>query len=172
MPAEGFQGHVATDGSLQGKTGKWGACGWAMVQLDYDEEMGPLRGMYGQVEAECEVQRTIKRPKLTAFLFLLNRVMCPTKCTLITKELLMDYGEREHQAKSGRCRFVDQNLGRTALSGRKGHFGGSGTCKGTPHEGRKEIFVAVCEGATSSLGKTSCLEPTILDRSGESRSCC
>ena len=32
-----------------------------MVQLDYDEEMGPLLGMYGSVETELEVQRTIKR---------------------------------------------------------------------------------------------------------------
>ena len=40
MPAEGFTGHVATDGSLLGNAGKWGACGWAVVQLDYDEEMG------------------------------------------------------------------------------------------------------------------------------------
>ena len=39
---EGFKGHVATDGSLLGKTGKWRACGRAVVQLDYDEEMGPL----------------------------------------------------------------------------------------------------------------------------------
>ena len=46
MPAEGFKGHVATDGSL---LGKWGACGWAVVQLDYDEEMEPLHGMYGSV---------------------------------------------------------------------------------------------------------------------------
>ena len=30
---------MAADGSLIGKTGKWGACGWAVVQLDYDEEM-------------------------------------------------------------------------------------------------------------------------------------
>ena len=29
MPAEGFKGHVATDGSLSGKLGKWGA--WAVV---------------------------------------------------------------------------------------------------------------------------------------------
>ena len=36
MPAEGFGGHVATDGSLPGIAGKWGACGWSMVQLDYD----------------------------------------------------------------------------------------------------------------------------------------
>ena len=38
-----------------------GACGWAVVQLDYDEQMGPLHGMYGSTEAEYEVQRTIKR---------------------------------------------------------------------------------------------------------------
>ena len=37
MKVEGFRGHVATDGSLLGKTGNWGACGWAVVQLDYDE---------------------------------------------------------------------------------------------------------------------------------------
>ena len=41
---------MATDGSLPGKTGKWGACGWVVVQLDYDEEMGLLRGMSGSVE--------------------------------------------------------------------------------------------------------------------------
>ena len=55
MPIEGFKGHVATDGSLLGKAGKWGAGGWAVVQLDYDEEMRPLHGMYGSVEAEFEV---------------------------------------------------------------------------------------------------------------------
>ena len=36
-------------------------CGWAVLQLDYDEEVGPLHGMYGSMEAELEVQRTIKR---------------------------------------------------------------------------------------------------------------
>ena len=29
-------------GSLLGNAGKWGACGWAVVQLDNDEEMVPL----------------------------------------------------------------------------------------------------------------------------------
>ena len=33
MPAEGPKGHVATDGSLLGAAGKWGACGWAVVQF-------------------------------------------------------------------------------------------------------------------------------------------
>ena len=50
MPMEGFRDHVATDGSLLGKAGKWRACGWAVVHLDYDEEMEPLLGMYGPVE--------------------------------------------------------------------------------------------------------------------------
>ena len=40
MPAAGFKGHVAADCSLLGKAGKWGARGWSVVQLDYDEEMG------------------------------------------------------------------------------------------------------------------------------------
>ena len=51
MPAEGFEGHVATDGSLSGKPGKCGDGGWAVVQLEYDEEMGPLHGVYGSMEA-------------------------------------------------------------------------------------------------------------------------
>ena len=43
-----------------------------MVQLDYDEEMGLLHGMYGSMEADFEVQRTIKRAELTAFLCFLK----------------------------------------------------------------------------------------------------
>ena len=39
MLVEGFEGNVA-DGSMPGKFGKWGACGWAVVQPGYDEEMG------------------------------------------------------------------------------------------------------------------------------------
>ena len=59
---------MATGRSWLGKTRKWFACGWAAVQLDYDEEMEPLHGMYGSMEAELEIQRTIKRAELTAFL--------------------------------------------------------------------------------------------------------
>ena len=43
MQVEGFRGH---DGSLLGTTGKWGACGWAVVQPDYDEEMGGADGFH------------------------------------------------------------------------------------------------------------------------------
>ena len=45
------------------------------MQLDCDEEMGHLHGMYGSVQAEFEVQRTIKRAELTAFLCLLKQVI-------------------------------------------------------------------------------------------------
>ena len=42
-------------------TGKWGACGWSVVQLIYDGRGDPLFGRYGTVQAELEVQRTSKR---------------------------------------------------------------------------------------------------------------
>ena len=48
-----------------------------MVQLDYDGEMGLLHGMHGSMEAEYEVQRTIKRAELMAFLCLLRKVCGP-----------------------------------------------------------------------------------------------
>ena len=74
MPVEGFKGHVATDGSLLGNAGKWKACGWAVVQLDYDE-VGPLHGMYGSMEAEYEVQRTVKSS---------GKLLDPSKCMSTT----------------------------------------------------------------------------------------
>ena len=55
------------------------ACGWAVVQLDHDEEMGPLHGMYGSKEAVFEIQRTIRRAEFAAFLCLLRKVSGPIK---------------------------------------------------------------------------------------------
>ena len=81
-----------------------------MVQLDSDEEMGPLHGMYGSAEAEFEVHRTIKRAELTAFSCLLNRVIGPIKVYVDNKGIINGLRERRkrvHQADSGRCRFVD-----------------------------------------------------------------
>ena len=105
MPAEGFKGHVATDGSLLGTAGKWRACGWSAVQLDYDEELGPLHGMFGSMEAEFEVQRTIKRAELTAFLCLLNRVTGPIMVHVDKTGIIDGYGEERelHQTESWRC---------------------------------------------------------------------
>ena len=41
-------GIPAGDGSLLGKAGKWGACGWAVVQLGYDERWCPCMGCTAQ----------------------------------------------------------------------------------------------------------------------------
>ena len=90
MPVEGFKGHVATDGSLLGNAGKWKACGWAVVQLDYDEEMVPLHGMYGSMEAEYEVQRTVKWAELTAFLYFLRKVCMWTRKNVSSQEPEME----------------------------------------------------------------------------------
>ena len=81
FPAEGFKGHVAPDGSLLGTAGKWGACGWSVVQLDCVADLGPLHGKYGPMEAEFEVQRTIKTAELTAFL-------CPLKMHVDNKGVI------------------------------------------------------------------------------------
>ena len=51
------------------------ACGWSAVQLDHDEELGPMHGMCGTLDAELEGQRTMKRAELTAFLCLLRKAI-------------------------------------------------------------------------------------------------
>ena len=106
MPVEGFNSHVATDGSLLGRTVKWRACGWAVVQLVYDEEVGPLHGMYGSVEAEVEVQRPAHHQEGGADGLLLpfNRVVGQSRSMLTTRELSIDYEkEKVKKANSGRC---------------------------------------------------------------------
>ena len=49
-----------------------------MVQLDHDEEMGPMHGTYGTLDAEPDVQRTIKRAELADFLCFLRKAVGPT----------------------------------------------------------------------------------------------
>ena len=88
LPARGFRDHIATDGSLLVSAGKWCACGWSVAQLDHDEELGPMRGMCGTLEAGLEVQRTIKRAELTAFSCLLEIVICPTLVVVDNKGII------------------------------------------------------------------------------------
>ena len=59
-----------------------------MVLLDQDEEMGPMRGMYGTLDADLEVQRTIKRAELTAFLCLSRKVIGPTTVHVDNKGII------------------------------------------------------------------------------------
>ena len=153
MSADGFKGHVATDGSLLGSAGKWRACRWAVVQLDYDEEMGLLHGIYGSMEAALEVQRANKRAGLTAFLCLSKKVFGPVKVHVDNKGIIdgLCRGERECiKTKAGDADLwikIWEELHRfTALVAPSSHnrsFGGSGACQGTPHEESKERNVAI-----------------------------
>ena len=106
MPTEGFKGHVANDGFLLGTAGKWCACGWA-VQLDYDEEMEPLHGMSDSMEAEYEVQRTIKRAELTAFLCLLRKVCGLIKVHVDNKGIIDGLREGEKECIKPRAGDAD-----------------------------------------------------------------
>ena len=49
-----------------------------MVQLDHDEEMRPMHGMHGTMDAELVVQRTIKSAELTVLLCLFRKAIGPT----------------------------------------------------------------------------------------------
>ena len=67
--------------------------------MDYDEELGLLRGLYGSVEAEF-------------------RVIGPIKVHVDNKGII----DGLRSAKSGQCRFMEQKLGRTTWLGRKERF--------------------------------------------------
>ena len=105
IPAEGLRDHFATDGSLLGVAGTGGACGWSVVQLGHDEEMGPMHGMYATLDAELEVQHTIQRAELTAFLCLLRKAIGPmmvhVRLLLRERELDLD-PENSKGSKGGR----------------------------------------------------------------------
>ena len=60
-----------------GRIRQWCACGWSVVQLDQDVEMGPMRVMHDTQDAEPEVRHTIKRAELTPFLSLLKTAIGP-----------------------------------------------------------------------------------------------
>ena len=118
MPAETSKGHVATDGSLEN-----------------DEEV-PLHGMYGSMEAEYEVQRTIKRAELTAFLCFIRKVSEPIKVDVDNKGLRK--GEKECiKPRAGDADLWFKIWEESHELVKKRYLGGSGTREGTPHEERK-----------------------------------
>ena len=69
---------------------------------------GPLLGMYGSVEAEFEVLRTIKRAELTAFLCLLKRANGPVR-VLVDNKGNID-GLRRGESKCIKPRAGDADL--------------------------------------------------------------
>ena len=83
--------------------------------LDHDEEMEPMLGMHGTLDAELEVQRTTKRAELTAFLCLLRKVISPTTVHVDDKGIIDGLWRGEVKCV-GR---VDFNLGGGAQSSAK-----------------------------------------------------
>ena len=78
-----------------------------MVQLDHDDEMEPMRGMYGTLEAELEVQRTIKRAELTAFLCLLKKATGPTMDHVDNKGIIDGLWKREMKCSGPEAKDAD-----------------------------------------------------------------
>ena len=107
MPAGGVRNHVPIDGFLLGVSGKWGACGWSVVQLDHDHEMGPMHGMYGTLDAELDVQRTIRRGELTAFLCLLRKAVGPTLLYVDNKGIVYGLWRGEMRCIGPRAKDAD-----------------------------------------------------------------
>ena len=71
----------------------------------------PLYGMYGSMEAEYEVLRTIKRAELTAFLCLLKKVIGPIKVHVDNKGIIdgLRKGEKEFiKPRAGDAEIMDQ----------------------------------------------------------------
>ena len=116
-----------------------------MVQLHHDEEMEPMHGMYGTLAAELEVQCTINRAELMAFLCLFRKAFgLPGSCG---QQGIIDWAlERRnevHWPKSEGRRRVDVDLGRGAQNSSRRIAAGSRARRSTSHqegEERNELF--------------------------------
>ena len=59
-----------------------------MAELDHDEEMEPMPGMHGTLDAELEVRRTIKRAQVSVFLYLCRKAIVLTVVDVDNKEII------------------------------------------------------------------------------------
>ena len=94
--------------------------------MKHDEEMRPMHGMYGTLDAELEVRRTIKRAELTAFLCLLRRAIRPETVHVDKKGIIVRAVERRnevHWPKSEGRRLVDLDLGGFPQSSSRRRYG-------------------------------------------------
>ena len=80
------------------------------MQLDHDDEMGPMHGMSGTLDVELEVRRTTKRGESAAFLRVAMKAIGPPA----------DHVEVHWPNVEGRL-LVDLDLGRSAQSSSRRH---------------------------------------------------
>ena len=78
-------------------------CEWSVVQLDYD--------MYGTLDAELDVQRTIKRAEFTAFLCLFGTIVGTTTAPVDDKGLIDGRRNEVHLPRSEGRQLVGFDLG-------------------------------------------------------------
>ena len=90
------------EGSLTGILAKHGDCGWSVVQLAHDGEIGPMQWFFQAAETDTEVQRTTHSAEMTAFWMDLNGLSAPA--TIHTDNI--------HWPERKRSRLVASNLGR------------------------------------------------------------
>ena len=77
------------------------------MEFGDDEEMVPTHGMYGTLDAEVEVQRTIKSVELTAFLCLLRKADGPTLVHVDHKRIIEGLWRREMKCIDPRAKDAD-----------------------------------------------------------------
>ena len=102
---------------------------------------GPLYTMYGFMEAEHEVQCTIKREELTAFLCFLRKVCGHMKVRVDNKGIIdgSRKGEKECiKPIAGDADLWIKNWEEFHELLKKRHLSGSGTCEGTVRRKKKK----------------------------------
>ena len=102
-----------------------------------------MHGVYGTLDAELEVQRTIKRAKLTSFLCPLRKAIGPT-VVHVDKKVIIDglcRGGMKCIGREGR-RFVDLDLGGGAQRTPRRHSGGGRARQSaSPQKEKKQMSV-------------------------------
>ena len=76
-------------------------------QLDHDEEMGPMHGMYGTLDTKLEVQCTNKRAALTAFLCFLMKTCGPTMVHVDNKRVMNGLWKGEVKCICPTAKYAD-----------------------------------------------------------------
>ena len=99
-------------------------------------------GMYGSMEAELEVQRTIKRAELTAFPCLLKKVIGPTKVCVDNKGIIDGLWRRDRKCSSPKAGDADLWI---KIWEERHILVEVEHVKGTPHKERQERDVALRE---------------------------
>ena len=127
---------MAIDVSLKGVSGGDAACGWAVVQVDYDKEEEPVYAISGTMRAELEVQSTIKRAELWAFTMTLASLIGPS--TIHTDKMgtidgLWRGRRRMHLSEAEGCGCMDRHVGVADGVCREEWGSGCETREGTPN---------------------------------------